>query len=192
MARYLVRIANTDGYRPDDARRIAKKIRDILGSRETIGNLRVSGLAIEFDLFADNHGELESRKSALEKQIGKLVTLKLLDQTLTRTQEKIEVLREGVQLFNEERFWESHEVWERIWHPAKGAERDIVQGLILSAAGLVHAQKDRNETSLNMLRRAREKLGAEPTYEGVNLDDIRQNLDRILRDRHPEAFKIKP
>ncbi len=191
MSRYLARIVNSTGYKPSDARNLAQKIRGILGSREAIGNLRVSSQAIEFDLFANDSQELESRRSILEKEIGEVATLKPLDQASTQTYEKLDVLREGVQLFNEERFWEAHEVLERVWHPAKGVERDIIQGMILTAAALVHAQKDRNDTALNMLRKAREKLGTEGDYQGIDLNQVRQRIGDMLQARSPEPFKIK-
>ena len=191
MSRYLARIVNTAGYKPSEARDIARKVREILGSREAIGNLRVSSQAIEFDLFASDSKELEIRKSLLESKIGRMATLKALDQLPPSGVEKLEVLRQGIQLFNEERFWECHEVLEQIWHPARGAERDIIQGMILTAAALVHAQKDETEISLTMLKKAENKLGKDADYKGVDLGNIRQNIRRMLESRNPEAFKIK-
>ncbi len=155
MARYLARIANKAGYDPRDARHIAKTIRDMFGAREAIGNLRVSRQAIEFDLFAKDAGELDSRKSALDSRIGTMVTL------------------------------------EQIWHPSKAIERDIIQGLILTAAALVHAQKDENNISIRMLNKAIAKLGTQETYNGINLDQVRLNIGRMLKSERPEAFEIK-
>ena len=191
MARYLARIANKAGYDPRDARHIAKTIRDMFGAREAIGNLRVSSQAVEFDLFAKDAGELEARKSALDSRIGTMVTLKPLDQPPLPPRVKLEVLSEGIQLFNQERFWECHEVLEQIWHPSKGIERDIIQGLILTAAALVHAQKDENDISIRMLNKAMAKLGIQEAYNGINLGQVRMNIGRMLKSERPEAFEIK-
>ncbi len=103
----------------------------------------------------------------------------------------LRIRREGIELFNEERFWESHEMLERIWHPAKGEEREIIQGMILTAAALVHAQKDRNETSLGMLRKAENKLGSAENYEGIDVKQVRQRIDEMLQRGDPKPFKIK-
>ena len=186
----MTRIVNDAGYKPSDARGVAQKIRGALGLAEAIGNLRVSSRALEFDLFARDPLELETRKSTLESKIGKVLTLKLLDQVSGQAQRESEVLREGIDLFNEERFWESHEVLERIWHPARGLEREIIQGMILTAAAFVHAQKDRNETALNMLQKAKEKLGSTDNYQGINLNHLRQEIASILRAGHPKPFRI--
>ncbi len=190
MARYLARIVNASGYGPSQARDLSTRIREALGSREAIGNLRITSQALEFDLFAGNIRELESRKSLLESVIGKFATLKLLDQPPAPNRGKLEVLREGIQLFNEERFWECHEVLEQIWHPAKGTERDTIQGMILTAAALVHAQKDENEVSLRMLKKAENKLGTQGAYEGIDLNRVRRSVHDIVQIGHPKAFKI--
>jgi uncharacterized protein len=191
LERYLARVFNEHDYKPSDAKNISQKIRAVLGSSEAIGNLRVSSRAIEFDLFAKDPGELEFRTATLEKQIGKILTLKRLDQAAIQPKQKMEVLKEGIQLFNEERFWESHEVLEQIWHPSLGEERDIIQGLILTAAALVHSQKNRNETALRMLQKARDKLGTTNNYEGINLDQVRQRITHFLKSGQPESFRIE-
>jgi uncharacterized protein len=189
LTRFLVRIANADHYQPKDTREIARRIRELLGSKEAIGHLRISGRAVEFDLFADGDTELATRRSMLESKIGKMVTLKVLDLP-TKSRPKLAVFQEGVQLFNEERFWECHEVLEQIWHPAKGQERDIIQGLILIAAALVHAQKDENETCLRMLRKALSKIGDSEEYEGLDLDAVREKVNRMIDSKTPKAFAM--
>ncbi len=191
MVRYLARIVNASGYKPSQARELSAKIRETLGSREAIGNLRVTSRALEFDLFTVSIQELESRKALLESVIGKFATLKLLDQLPALNRGKLEVLQEGIQLFNDERFWECHEVLEQMWHPAKGTERDIIQGMILTAAALVHAQKDENEVSLRMLKKAENKLGTQDAYEGIDLNRVRRSIHDIVQTGHPKAFKIK-
>ena len=189
MARYLVRLANSKRYGPRDAVGLSIRIRDLLGSKDTIGNLRVSRRAVEFDLFANDPVELEARKLILESKVARILTLKSLDQA-PANRDKLEVLREGIGLFNEERFWECHEVLEQIWHPAKGADREIIQGLILTAAALVHAQKDETDVCLSMLRKARGKLGSNAAYEGVGLQQVRISIDRILASKHPVPFRV--
>lgn len=190
MARYLVRVANKTRYKPTDSQPLARTIRELLGGKETIGHLRVGSKAIELDLFASDPQELRSRLSAIESKIGKVVTLKPLDQ-FPQPKNKLEIIREGIKLFNQERFWECHEVLEQAWHPARGIERDIIQGLILTAAGLVHAQRDENEVSLSMLKEARAKLGTRELFEGIDLNKVRLAINKMLDLKHPEAFKIK-
>jgi predicted metal-dependent hydrolase len=189
MMRYLVRLANSQGYTPTDIKMLQAKIRELLGSADKIGNLRVSTSAIEFDLFAEQT-DLNKSKSLLEEKISKVVTLRPIDpRVITKGGE--EMLREGVDLFNQERFWEAHEVLEEIWHPATGVERDIIQGLILTAAALVHYQKNENAVCVSILVRAMEKLGKLDNFKGLNIKHLRAGIEQILKDNMPELLRIE-
>ena len=190
MARYLIRLTNEKMLTGKDAHTLASKIRDLLGSREVIGNLRVSTRAIEFDLFAENKAELDERLKLLEKQISTRATVKLLDK-IPRPMEKKEVLREGVNLFNEERYWESHELLEQAWQPARGVERETVHGMILVAAALVHHQKDRDQVSLGMLERALAKLDSQEVYEGIDIGKLRTDIRDIIDRGTPAELSIR-
>ncbi len=190
MARYLIRLANEHRFTEKDAHGLAAKIRGLLGSREVIGNLRVSSRAIEFDLFAEDEAEREDRLRVLEKQISRRATVKLLDKVL-KPMEKKEVLREGVNLFNEERYWESHELLEQAWQPARGVERDTVHGMILAAAALVHHQKDRDKVSLGMLERALVKLDGQEVYEGIDIRKLRADIRDIIEKGKPVELTIR-
>ena len=149
----------------------------------------MSSKAIEFDLFARDEKEVETRTGLLEKKVGRLITLKPLDVPPV-PRERLEVFLEGIKLFNEERFWECHEVLEQIWHPAKGAEREIIQGLILTAAALVHHQKSEDDVCLRMLKKALERLGSRQAYEGIDLRRVRDSIERRLESKRPGPFKI--
>lgn len=189
MARYLVRLANEKGHTPPETGKVADSIRRLLGSKGSIGHLRISSKAIEFDLFASNPEDLSAKKAALEDSVAKVLTLKSLD-VLPTPRDKLEVLREGISLFNEERFWECHEVLEQIWHPATGTERDVIQGLILTAAALVHHQRAENEVCLSMLKKAQKKLGTTKKYEGVDLERLRREIQKILDSKTPKPLRI--
>jgi len=187
--RYLVRLANTQGYTPTDVKMLQAKIRELLGSADKIGNLRISTSAVEFDLFAEQ-ADLNRSSGLLETRVSKVVTLRPIDSRApTRSGE--ENLREGVDLFNEERFWEAHEVLEEVWHPATGADRDIIQGLILTAAALVHYQKNEKTVCISILGRAREKLGAHDHFNSVDIERLRADIAQILKDSTPKLLRIE-
>ena len=168
---------------------MAGRIRELLGLKESIGNLRVSSRALEFDLFAEDKMQLEDRLARLEKNISQAETVKLLDK-IPRELSKQEVVREGVELFNQERYWEAHEVLEQAWQPASGVERDTVQGLILAAAGLVHHQKGRDAVALGMLEKALGKLDDQRVYEGVDVAKLRSELREALKEKMPRILKL--
>ena len=187
--RYLVRLANSQGYTPRDVKPLQAKIRELLGSADKIGNLRISTSAIEFDLFAEQT-DLNRSKSLLEAEISKVVTLRSID-TRVSTRANDETLRAGIELFNQERFWEAHEVLEEIWHPAKGVERDVIQGLILTAAALVHYQKNEKAVCISILGRARDKLGTIDNFKGLDVGRLRASIEQTLVDDTPKLLRIE-
>src|SRR5437879_7727432 len=188
MMRYLVRLANNQGYTPKDVKMLQVKIRELLGSADKTGNLRISTSAIEFDLFADQ-ADLNRSKSLLEAKVSKVVTLRFID-TRVSTKGEEETLREGIDLFNQERFWEAHEVLEEIWHPATGVERDIIQGLILTAAALVHYQKNENAVCVSILGRAMEKLSTLDNFNGLDIKRLKAGIEQILSDNMPALLRL--
>ena len=94
-------------------------------------------------------------------------------------------------LFNEERFWEVHEVVEGEWKKAEGEEKEILQGIILYAAAYVHHQKNEKETALRMLRRAVEKLGvSSDIYFCFDLGKMREMERTIAAKKNIEIFRL--
>ena len=190
MARYLLRVANKDGYSPRDVERVASTIRTILGSRESASHFRVATDALEFNMFARDEEELNDRQKRLTQNLFEIVTVKHLD-TPPKAVDKEEALAEGVHLFNEERFWESHEVLEQAWHVSNDVERDAIQSIILTAAAFVHYQKGEEEICLSIMKRARAKMALAKTYETVDLEGLEKNIDEILASERIRLFKLR-
>lgn len=190
MARYLVRVANTDRYSPRDVERVASAIRKTLGSRESASHFRVATEALEFNMFTKDQEELDNRQKQLSQNRFKIVSVKLLDAP-PQSVGKEEAVAEGVRLFNEERFWECHEVLEQAWHVSKGAERDAVQSIILTAAAFVHYQKGEEEICLSIMKRAKAKMALAKTYAIVDLGALEKNIDEILDSDSIRLFKLR-
>lgn len=191
--RFLVRFGNEKGFQPSDVKALASsayKLVEKLGA--DIGNLRVSGTAIELDLLLPSSKDgLESATRALQKQLGPLLSVRELD-TPTVQMDEDQAIREGLGFFNEERYWESHEALEYAWRRASGAEKEVLQGLILVAAALVHLQKNQTEVALGVMARANDKLSAHRGERfGVNIDDLRETLSRMIAAKHPRFFRIE-
>ena len=190
MARYLLRVANQDGYTPKDVERVAEAIRKTLGSRESASHFRVSTEAVEFNMSAQSEKELDDRKRLLTQKLFRIVSLRELD-TPPKAVDKEEALAEGIQLFNEERFWECHEALEQAWHVSKGVERDAIQSIILTAAAFVHYQKGEDEICLSILKRARAKMTSAKIYDRIDLERLESNIEGILESDKIRPFKLR-
>ncbi len=191
VMRFLVRLANRSGASAADRKQLAKTAYETVRSfGADVGNLRVSNAAVEFDLLLDSETKLGDSLKAIEGKIGPLLTLRKLD-VQSPPIEKAEAIRSGLGLFDEERYWESHEALESAWKEAEGDEKEILQGLILIAASLVHWQKNEKQVTLSVMKRARDKLGRHQTeYSGIDIVALTNRLDGILSANIPEFFKL--
>ena len=68
----------------------------------------------------------------------------------------------GIDLFNEGRYFECHEVWETIWLRAQGAEREFLHAMIQSAAALHHLQRGHAKGAASVHARAQARLATLP------------------------------
>ena len=100
---------------------------------------------------------------------------------------------QGIDLFNQGRFFECHELWEQAWLRSSGQEKIFYQGMIQAAVAILHAHRGNLAGSRTLWTKAIDKLGALPDdYMQIALDDFRSSLegyfDRVLnRGGAPEG-----
>ena len=84
--------------------------------------------------------------------------------------------------FNEQRFFEAHEVLEVLWLPSRQAtEASFYKGLIQLAGAFVHLQKARPDPATRLLKLARGNLlRYPPVYEGLALAEVLRLIDHWL------------
>ncbi len=75
----------------------------------------------------------------------------------------------GIELFNEGRYFECHEVWETIWLRADGTEREFLHAMIQVAASLLHFQRGNLKGATSLYLRAKRRLQSLPPVT-MNLD----------------------
>jgi len=93
----------------------------------------------------------------------------------------LDPIGEGVRLFNEEYFFEAHEVLEDVWHLERGEPRLFLQGLIQVCAAYHHFQNGNLVGAMALLDRGAEKMRRyPPQYLGF---DARKLISHIDRDR---------
>ena len=191
MLRYLVRLDNNDGFSGRDAVTLlnkGRKLADNLGA--TIKVVRVSSAAIELDVFVPDDEVLQRFLRVLSSSIGKLESFRRTDVELPPAS-KNELIKHAKSLFNEERFWECHEALEVIWRRESGQEKEILQGIILTAAALVHYQRGRYQVSLSVFKRAYEKLRKhQGLYFGIDIDSLKSRVTTILVTGEITVFMI--
>ena len=77
-----------------------------------------------------------------------------------------------------------HEALEVLWLSRQGKEKELLQGLILIAASLVHASNQKMEVAWPMLERGLAKLTGQPDlYYGWDIRKFREHFGRVLAQR---------
>jgi len=176
-----------ENYGPKDASELLHQSRDLSsGMNVTIRDTRVSRKFLEFDV--------SIKKEKLDELLTKMKPIGELDHAKHVVEEKIpkeDAIRDGISYFNDERFWECHEVLEGVWKECYEGEKDLVQGIILVAAALVHFQKNENEICLSILNRALNKLAnSSGKYHNIDVDVLRNKVNEIITSGKISTFLI--
>ncbi|RDJ31460.1 MAG: DUF309 domain-containing protein [Crenarchaeota archaeon] len=186
MERYMLHLQNSD-YTPKDATTLLRKARELShGMDVTVRDTRVSSKYLEYDV--------SIKKENLDTLVEKLSSLGKIDHAKHVTEESIkkeDAVKQGIFYFNNERFWECHEVLEGVWKNCFEGEKDLVQGVILIAAGLVHYQKNEDEICLSIFGRALDKLSkASGKYYDIDVDLIRKKISAMKNSGEISTFEI--
>ena len=188
MRRYLVRLANSK-YTPEEIGIVRQQVTEQMhGISVDVRNLRISEIAIEFDLFV-NDVLTKPKVVAVLAGFGSLLDFRDLTEEgndRSKIGKKEDVVRVSINLFNAQRYWECHEVLEGLWRQENsGKEKDLQQGIILAASALVHAQKNEPDVCFGMITRALEKLDKwkETNYFSMNITYLKTILRTMLHTR---------
>jgi predicted metal-dependent hydrolase len=96
-----------------------------------------------------------------------------------------ELFERGIELFNDGRFFECHEVWEQAWLRSSGEPKLFYQGMIQAAVAILHSQRGNLAGSRTLWAKARDKLEGLPAeYNSIVLGSLRIGLaeffDQVL------------
>lgn len=87
---------------------------------------------------------------------------------------------EGIRLFNDEQFFECHEVLEQAWLEASGPQKTILQGLIQVAVAFYHLRRENFVGARRLLAAGLEKLSElAPQQAEVDLGGLLTALQQL-------------
>jgi predicted metal-dependent hydrolase len=101
---------------------------------------------------------------------------------------------EAINLFNDEKFYECHDVLEDIWFEKRDSSRDFYQGLIHLAVGFYHLKEKKNLTgALRQLDKSIKKLTQyKPGFEGIELEKLTKRIGRTVNEiKKGDSFILK-
>ena len=188
LFRYMIYLNNPQ-FTPPKAEFILKKSREITNSLEIIiRDCRIASNFIELDISIEKKENLEQVLNSLKK----ISSIKEIMEVKERHLSKTEAIKRAIVLFNDEKFWWSHEALEMVWKEANGQEKHLLNGLILICAGFVHFQKNEDNICFSILERAMFKFVnlQDSNYYGININKIKIIIREILVDKKITTFKI--
>jgi hypothetical protein len=183
MPRYIIHLKNTD-FKPSDAKELLRIARDLVANDAIIRDLRVAKEHIELDVSIES-----SMLDKLLNELKKIAPLYRYREISDNALRKEDAIKYTKILFNEERYWEAHEVLESIWRESNGYEKSTLQGIILICAAFVHMQKGEDDIAYIILNRALPKLKLD-NYDSIDVKFIKSNVMKIIKNRVLEEFKI--
>lgn len=90
---------------------------------------------------------------------------------------------EGIRWFNQEEFFEAHEVWEAIWGQCHSPSRSFYQGLIQAAVCLHHFGNGNTRGARKLFHRSCQYLEAfRPVHMGLDVDDLLAQMEICCRE----------
>lgn len=101
-------------------------------------------------------------------------------------------LREGISLFNDRRFFESHEIWEQLYQDTEDANKPFLEGLIQLAAALrLYADFGEVKGPVRMIYQALIRLeNYQPAYLNVKVKELCETMEAWAKQA--EALGSKP
>ncbi|GAB6947833.1 DUF309 domain-containing protein [Vulcanisaeta sp. JCM 16161] len=144
-------------------------------------NIRISEKHLEIDLEV-NTDEDTHKIEGLGFRIMKVINIDLEED---KEHNEEYAIRRYIELFNEERFWEAHEVLEKVWRKNRN---EGIRGLIILAAAFVKIQENNLEAFGRLIVRARELI-AENEVPYINKERLLRKMDNALLLARP--FKIE-
>ncbi len=96
--------------------------------------------------------------------------------------------KEGIHLFNEQRFWHAHEAWENVWKRRPEESRIFFQGIIqVAAAYHLLLAKNRFGGMMKNFAKAEEKLRLFPDhFLGLSISQLLS----AIQDSRKEAERL--
>ena len=173
LLRYMVYLKN-EKYFPKDATSILSLCRISLQDvKVIIRDVRVASHFLELDISIPTLSDINK----ISSNLSKIAPILEIDRIVEKEFDKKESITLARQLFNDEKYWKTHEVLEAVWKNAKGSERDLLNGIILVAAALVHYQKGELAICISIMKRALVKLDKSyDKYCDIDIESLKRKV----------------
>ena len=102
--------------------------------------------------------------------------------------------QKGVELFNQQKFFECHEIIEKLWLETNGPEKDFLKGMIQAAVALHHLKHKNLSGAIELYRSAVRYLESyQPEALGLDvlklIEDLKSCFESFSNDKQKADLK---
>ena len=176
----VLAIARNPGLNPVDRMTLLTNIRRAVKFR--VINARIASDHVELDVDVSGLSDIDELRR-LGFEVMEVINI----EDEARVDNELDVrssITKYVELFNRERFWEAHEVLEKIWRRNRD---EGIRGLIILAAAFVKTQEN-NPGAFRRLMATAKELIMNNEIPWINKESILRKIDYALATMRP--FKI--
>ena len=88
---------------------------------------------------------------------------------------------EGLELFNQGRYWQAHEALEAAWRAEKGPIRELYRGVLQAGVVYLHITRRNYAGAMKVYRRSQKWLTLWPeTCRGIAVGQLQKDLQRAI------------
>jgi predicted metal-dependent hydrolase len=100
-----------------------------------------------------------------------------------------QLFADGIRMFNEQEFYDCHEVLEALWNREQEPEKQFTQGIIQIAVGLYHYLRGNLAGANKLIPRGLERIRPfSPEHKGLAVNEFIASVDRV---RHNVAIAVE-
>ncbi len=102
---------------------------------------------------------------------------------LTCTSPLPALARKGLELFNQQHYFEAHEALELAWRAERGAARELYRGILQVGVGYYHLRRGNYRGAVKLLARSKARLAIFPEWcQGVHVQKLRDDSQRVANE----------
>ncbi len=102
---------------------------------------------------------------------------------MNEEEKKEQLFSDGLQAYEENNFFDAHELWEELWSEYYLADRTLIQGLIQLAVSFVHLGNGNLNGAKSLLNKSAEKFSSfSGVHRGINIDNLKKKIMEIKNE----------
>ena len=90
-----------------------------------------------------------------------------------------QLFHDGMQAFNDRRFYDAHEFWEELWLEYKLEDANFIQGLIQLAVSYFHLFNNNLNGARSMIAKCLVKFENFELDRGMNVNELKEKIKQV-------------